>query len=808
MNSLASLLNNTPSVTKEFKHSMNDLDTLDITIFNSDNIPNPGLITFTLNGYKWYYMPQKIKTIGSNYVVWHCVLDIYTTFILQLYQTYAGSGFLIKTTRSQYLTMGVLNDDPLIKNFNFNGKWGYYGSSAPKGKYIYSWGSSGVNPVVYAVLNTNTANNSSLTLIPILSKSNTVTITKPGTTTSTNLPRREFVFAYNNGDTKSINAIPRNTNAVCYTATGPGDPGVRYKYAKLGGNPNISADINLGFLELKDKGGGTGLDSSWIANTNGWGNMSYNYSALRNLIDQYAQAGVTAVIGFVCGYGNKDYTDVTKWPALNDSVYGKWYRTNLNGATFDKIRVKYTFERSYLPNVKYGPHIEHMELQTTDGSSLVTWSTVRQEDNNYYSDMAQFYSTWTSGAPTQDFNTAILLLLPQVTTSNTTTQTYEVNNSWANINNLLLNNYSNKVQGLFLGPPVTCFEDQFVFENLADGKKYLTLTMDKDGLPVRNYDFEQFEIVGATNNYAEFFDFLNNNLSTTTYTGVPWWLELYLPKMLYNSKFNFAKYLFNKKFVSKTNNDLVNKEDGYFTFNGTTNFIYLNEYDMPKDCIFQMSGQLPFYNDAFKQYVNSTTNSVNTGYEIAKQNQIVDAVGGVFNYISQGLGAMGAAMSGNIPGALAGVAGAYGSLKDIGVSVLKLEQQKNKIKAHYADQKNVKGSTITNSLMTDVLNLVEWYKFNPTTFVGLLFTPTIENLQALGELITINGFLTEQDTEFAANFNTTKSYIATAPVLFAEEGLNKLINDQKFKNTIPTPYYQNVVHEFLSRVLTMKDMDD
>ncbi|MBR2505312.1 MAG: hypothetical protein IKB70_00015 [Bacilli bacterium] len=78
----------------------------------------------------------------------------------------------------------------------------------------------------------------------------------------------------------------------------------------------------------------------------------------------------------------------------------------------------------------------------------------------------------------------------------------------------------------------------------------------------------------------------------------------------------------------------------------------------------------------------------------------------------------------------------------------------------------------------------------------------------MGELITINGFLTEQDTEFAANFNTTKSYIATAPVLFAEEGLNKLINDQKFKNTIPTPYYQNVVHEFLSRVLTMKDMDD
>ena len=153
--------------------------------------------------------------------------------------------------------------------------------------------------------------------------------------------------------------------------------------------------------------------------------------------------------------------------------------------------------------------------------------------------------------------------------------------------------------------------------------------------------------------------------------------------------------------------DLVNVVDGYFTFNGTTNFIFLNDYDMPKDCIYQMSGQLPFYNDTFKQYVNSTTNSVNTGYEIAKQNQVIDVVGGVFNYISQGLGAVGAAMSGNVPGALAGVTGAYSSIKDMAVSGVKLQQQKSKIKAHYADKKNVSGASITTSLMTDVLNLVE-----------------------------------------------------------------------------------------------------
>lgn len=787
---------------------MNDLDNIEITIFNSDNIPNPGLITFNLNGYDWYYMPQKIKTIGSNYVVWSCELDVYTTFIYRLYNAYSGSGYQIKTTRSQYITAGALNEDPLVKNFNFNGRWQYTSTAAPTGKYTYSWGSSGLNPVVYAIINTNTANNSSLTLIPILSKSNTVTITKPGGTSTVTLPKRTFVFALDNGDAKSVNALARNTNHCCYSATGPGDPGVRYLYASLGGNPNVSADKRLGFLELKAKGDGVGLDNSWIANTNGWGSMSYNYTVLRNLIQQYNQAGANTWLGIVNGHGNVDYTDVTKWPSPSDDIYGYWYYgTTLNGAEFDKIRVKYTFERSYLPNVKYGPHIEHIALEKSDGTTLKQWSTVRQEDGNYYSDMAQFYSTWTSGAPTQDFNTAIVLILGSTSQTSSTTVTNTVYNSWNNINNLLLNNYSNKVQGLFLGPPVTCFEDNFVFENLADGNKYLTLTLDKDGLPVRNYDFKSFEISGGSDSYINKFNFLSDDI-TNKPDRMPWWLELYLPKLLFNNKFNFAKFLYNQKLVNKNNNDLINKEDGYFTFNGTTNFILINQYDMPKDCIFQMSGQLPFYNDAFKQYVNSTTNSVNTGYEIAKQNQVIDIVGGVFNYISQGLGAMGAAMSGNIPGALAGVMGAYGSIKDMAVSGVKLQQQKSKIKAHYADQKNVKGATITNSLMTDVLNLVEWYKFSPVSFVGLQFVPFTQNTQALGELITINGFLTEQDTVFTSNFNVNGSYIETAPVLFAEEGLNKLINDQKFKNVIPTPYYQNVVHEFLSRVLTMKDMDD
>lgn len=83
-----------------------------------------------------------------------------------------------------------------------------------------------------------------------------------------------------------------------------------------------------------------------------------------------------------------------------------------------------------------------------------------------------------------------------------------------------MNNYSNKVEGLFLGPPITCFEDNFVFENLADGKKYLTLTLNKDGLPVRNFDFKQFESAGNSSYYTNYFDFLNDYIGN--YSTMPW----------------------------------------------------------------------------------------------------------------------------------------------------------------------------------------------------------------------------------------------------------------------------------------------
>lgn len=781
---------------------MNDLDSLELTVFNADNINNPGLLKVTINGFNYYYLFRKIKSIGSNYVVWDCELDVYTTFIYALYIKYETTGFKIKTTRSQKLTPGVMNDDPLVKNFNLNGKWWYKGSYKPDGKYKFSFSFTNLNPVVYAIINTNTANNSSLTLIPILSKSNSVSVVKLGTTTTTNLPKRVFVFNYDNGDHKSVNSLARNTNAVCYNATGPGDPGVRSFYAKLAGNPNVTADKNLGFLELTQYGAG-GLEGSWISNGSGWGNISYNYAALRQLVQQYSEAGSDIKLGIVNGYSKADYTSVSKWPVPSDGVYGYWYDDNLNGATFDKIRIKYTFDRKYLANVKYAPYVTKIAVESADGQTLAAWNGVHKGNNTQYSDIHQFYSTYDSGASTQDFNTAIMLTLNATTATSTRPETYEVNNSWSNINNLLLNNYSNKVVGLFLGPPVYCFEDNYVFENLADGRKYLTLTLDKDGLPVRNYDFNQYTLVENQSDYTDKFNFLTDSLSDLNH--IPWWLEIYMPKMLFNNKFNFAKYLYNQRLTNKTDDDLVNTYDGYFTFNGTTNFIYLNEFDMPKDCIYQLSGALPFYNDTFKQYVQSTTNSVNTGYQIAKQNAALDIVGNIFGAISQAASAAGSAAIGNLPGAIQGAAGYYSSLMNAGAGGLKLVQQKNKIKAHYADKKNVSGASITNSLMIDVLNLREWYQFESNNFIGLIFEPTVDNMQALGELITINGFLTEQDTEFASNFNVDGIYLETAPVLFAEEGLNKLINDQKFKDTIPTPYYQNVVHEFLNRILTIKD---
>ena len=812
---------------------MSDLDALDITIFNADNIANPGLITFNLNNYDWYYMPQKIKTIGSNYVVWHCELDIYTTFIYRLYKTYLNTNFSLHTKRSQFITPGVFNEDPLIKNFNFNGKWIYDKTTAPSGKYTYSLGGSGVNPVVYAIVKTNTANNSSLTLIPILSKSNEVTITKPGNTSTQNLPQRRFCFFYDNGDNLAVNALQRNTEGCMYHFSGPSDPGVRTVTAKVANNNelNISTTTTLKFAELKDTGAGNGLDGSFCAGVNGV-KGSTNFSLLKELIDTYNQAGATVRWGITCPYGQSnlnDYREPQYWPNQTSSCWAYWadFQT-MSAAEFSKYYFVFEFERTYMASIiKYAARLNNIAIKKSDGTIIKNWSNPRDasglgfSSQHYQANYAGGYingpsdtqpggnntliTTSDPGTPIHAFVGVPVLQLSATTSTSDTTVTNTVQNSWSNINNLLLNNYSNLVEGLFLGPPVSCFEDNFVFENLADNKKYLTITLNKDGLPVRNFDFKQFDIAGQLSSYTDYFDFLNRLYGSGV--RMPWWIEIYMPKYLYGNKFNFAKYLYNRKFTVKNDNDLTNAIDGLFNYNGTTNLILLNDYDLPKDCIYRISGKLPFYNDSFKQYINSTTNTVNTGYEIAKQNSALDIAGGFLSSLSQAASAVGSAMIGNVPGVIQGLSGATSGLMQMGAGGLKLQQQKNKIKAHYADQKNVRGATIVNSLMQDVLTLQEWYTLSPISFLGLKFQPTDNNIQALGELITVNGFLTEQDIKFTDNLNVDKSYIATAPMLLSEDGLNKLINDQKFKNVIPTPYYQNMVYNFLNRVITMKDMD-
>ena len=815
MNELEDILNNAPYKDINANYKMQSIEFMEVsfkwTDFNDAELPK--LININANNKNYYYRLKQLLTINDNGFINLYELDIYTTFIRQLYNIYTSNPIKLTTTRSQKITPGVMHDDPLIQqNITFNGKWKFGYKPSNSSNYTYNLGSTGVNPVVYAIIRKTQTNNTSYTLVPIMSETNNVTVTKKGASSTVTLPTRRFVFYYDNGDSRSVNALARNTNKVTMSNYGPSYPGAKSKKARLGNNPNITnANFNLKFAEILSSTSG-GLENTYCV-TNIGVRGSDNYNALRSLVQQYLNIGGTFDISVMAGKGSAyDYRDISKWPNPDSTFWAYWNKGNTSITTLDNIYIEYSFDFTYSANVKYNPYIAGINIKKTDGTILAySPNPKRYADDYSVSDLKQFYSTFTNGANTDSFDTAIVLQLKSASQQVSGDEVHTVSNSWANIKELLLNSQIvNLVDGLFLGPPITCFTNNYNYETLWDGKTYLTLHMNKDGLPVKDMNFIEYMVehnnsTSPSGNYTNKFNFLSSYYQNSN--ALPWWIELYMPKALSGQQFNFIKYLFNEKF-NVSSSSITNAVRGLFIYNGTTNLILMNEYDNPKDCIYRLSGPLPFINDTFKQYVSSTINSTNTSYEIQKQNMAFNVANGVLGYLQAGASAAGSALIGNIPGVIQAGMSQMSSITDMIKSGFTMEQQINKIKAHYADKKNISGATVISSLMQDILTQGEWTKFAVPTFVGQKFNPTSETIQSIGEFISLNGFLTNQAIDFASNFNIDGIYLETSPFLISSEGLNKLAADKRFIQQIPLPQFREMVLQFLNRILVIKDINN
>lgn len=812
MNKLEDLINNAPYKDLYLNYKMQSIEFMEVSFKWTDysNTDDPKFIRIVVDEKPHFYRLKQLLTINDNGFINLYELDIYSTFIRQLYNVYTSDPIRLTTTRSQKITPGVMHDDPLIQqNVTFNGKWKFAYKVANNSKYTYNLGSTGVNPVVYAIIRKTQTNNTSYTLVPIMSETNNVTVTKKGASSTVTLPNRRFVFYYDNGDSRSVNALARNTSKVTMGNYGPGYPGGKTKKARLGNNPNITdANYNLKFAEILDSTSG-GLENTYCVTNNGV-RGSDNYNALKSLVQQYLNIGGNYTIGIVYGKNSAyNFSTISGWPNTTSTIWGYWNKGNTNISTLDNLFIEYSFDFTYSANVKYNPYCNLISIKKTDGTSLTSLTDPkRYADDLSVSDLKQFYSTFSNGANTDSFDTSIVLILNGASQTVSGDETHTVSNSWANIKELLLNSQIvNLVDGLFLGPPITCFTKNYVYETLWDGKTYLTLHMGKDGLPVEDMDFIEYmaehdSSTSPSSNYNNSFRFLS-----TFYRSVnplPWWIELYLPKVLSGQQFNFIKYLFNEKF-NVSSSSISNNERGLFIYNGTTNLILMNEYDNPKDCIYRLSGPLPFINDTFKQYVSSTINSTNTSYEIQKQNMAFNVANGVLGYLQAGASAAGSALIGNIPGVIQAGMSQMGSIIDTIKSGFTMQQQVNKIKAHYADKKNISGATVISSLMQDVLTMGEWTKFAVPTFVGQKFNPTTDTIQSIGEFINLNGFLTNQAIDFASNFNIDGVYLETSPFLLSPEGLSKLASHRHFINKIPYPHFREMVLNFLNRIIVIKD---
>lgn len=155
--------------------------------------------------------------------------------------------------------------------------------------------------------------------------------------------------------------------------------------------------------------------------------------------------------------------------------------------------------------------------------------------------------------------------------------------------------------------------------------------------------------------------------------------------------------------------DKINQNNINYNFNPTSG---ISMFTFGYNALIKIDGTetFPTSTNEYKSYLASVQSTQNTQMQIAKQNAIV---GGVKSYINGAMGAVSAALSGNVMGAVSSTVGAFSGIAD---SVMQYQNKKREMDAQNADKQRsatakiiepssvesvIKNSTIT---MVDVPN--------------------------------------------------------------------------------------------------------
>lgn len=292
---------------------------------------------------------------------------------------------------------------------------------------------------------------------------------------------------------------------------------------------------------------------------------------------------------------------------------------------------------------------------------------------------------------------------------------------------------------------------------------------------------------------------------------------------------------FNKKLRIKTysNDDNINKTilkyEKYRIYDNELNwslFYEKDDFNLPiinlsGSFTFNMSGQLTLYNDlidnrqnvvnypnlvtcvsnTYQAYVNNTRNTINTSWEIAKENTVKNTITGL---LGLGTGLATGIASGGI-GLVAGIGMGLNSANSLTGSWLSLSQKRREIQAQYADAKNsllpkinasinsdlylqyvenINENTYTQAFVYDkyelsekTINLIKWY----INYYGY-YNPKFYKCQDLLSLKNNNYnyiLLDEEHTDKLINV------YASCPVKYRESVLNDLTTGIRLWDEVP-----------------------
>lgn len=303
----------------------------------------------------------------------------------------------------------------------------------------------------------------------------------------------------------------------------------------------------------------------------------------------------------------------------------------------------------------------------------------------------------------------------------------EVYNSIVELDKLKLSSeLSNKFLGIFYLPHILDMMDNTRFITL-NNKKFLALNLTTEGLFLAPFNICNLSIDKNWNSFN------NPNIANKN-------LFKYLKLNYYNNDFKTQyRYINDKGTIRLGIGGLL-----FFTSNG----VLITKPDLLslQEGVITYPYQLPSGVDTYINYVNSTKNSSDTSYQIARQQAIVNGVfggvNGLLGYLTGTGRALGGIATGNPMEILKGLgtAGASGleGIQSITNSIMSVQFKENQLRAHYKDKNNSLGNQILESQTQDIMWKYYNYDFGQYNIIEQR-NLTTNSIKALNNVIYLYG---------------------------------------------------------------------